>query len=181
MCSRRCKYLKTKNDEFTLNQRMNGKMKRIILYGDNPLARRSVVGLKDAGIDVCAILDRRYLKDKEKNDILYLNPQDVEVKELASESSVIICLGDASKHDEIAEMLFEIGFKRILYLSTDKRITVEKRSYLRCLYAIFTSGNYKQLVIPNYEKVVDTNEMIFPLIRKDWCEVVFWCSERFLY
>lgn len=101
------------------------------------------------------------------------------MKQPRVDSVVVVCLTDATKHGNIAKMLYRMGFEYILFLPINENYSREDQRFYRCNYNDFLMGQYENLVIPHYIRgYEDCNSEGVVAWRDNY--VSFWCDEIYI-
>ena len=106
-----------------------------ILYGAGELGKNVFSRLKINNISVVAILDKRAKDGESWEGIPILFPDSIQLtKTCKTESFVIVCLNAGMEHYEVAEELYSLGFKRIIFLPMRHVIAHSEKIRLTNLY-----------------------------------------------
>lgn len=164
------------NDNFTLD-----KKKKVILYGDNQVARNMAGQLSECGYQVTAILDRKYksISRNERDMFLLSDVESVKEQEWFQTGIFIICVTNGMMHDEIANTLYQAGARCLVFLPMTVRFPLAVQNQYRKCYKQIMCGRYQEAgPVPVYR--TDFYED-YVVIEQDMEQVCFWCPIEFLH
>lgn len=153
----------------------------IYLYGDNEVSKGKVQSLRESKYNICGIIDRKYFAPIEEDGLLFqdLNSFSQGIHAIGDNYAVVICLRDASKHEDVVKELLQMGVFQVLFLPMSMQIPVMNQNLLRKEWRLFFENRFHEMEpIPIFEFSDQDNTIV---IEKDEKGISFFCNIRNLY
>lgn len=150
----------------------------ILLYGENDFAKYTFSFLKQSGYDVRGILDLRYDVSYKDGNVLRIALKDLENYEHLKECIVIICLKNGRIHQKVADSLFDIGIRKIIYLPMKICNSLRYQEKHRRVYQSIQAFEYEKVGWVPYFSVEEGSTII---IERQDKRISFWCPEEYIH
>lgn len=150
----------------------------VLIYGAGALGKK-IYNQINKIFDVRGFVDKRRITIIiDKNNIPVYQPSELVGLE---QCSIIVCVHNASWHYEIAELLYNRGFSKILFLAVHKVYERDMAKSMNKAYSLFLEENYMELKnIPSYNSLKN-NIFLENVIRKSEKYVVSFCNREIIF
>lgn len=119
--------------------------KHFYLYGYNNRAETVQKNLIDSGMDVISIIDT----NKKGSNII--SPEKLKYLRNKADICVYICMQNAMQHEIVAEKLFYMGFRYIVFLPVSSKYNMQAYKMVELWNRIYEGGIDSSNEIPRYE------------------------------
>lgn len=119
--------------------------KHFYLYGYNNRAETVQKKLIDSGMDVISIIDT----NKKGSNII--SPEKLKYLRNKADICVYICMQNAMQHEIVAEKLFYMGFRYIVFLPVSSKYNMQAYKMVELWNRIYEGGIDSSNEIPRYE------------------------------
>ena len=119
--------------------------KHFYLYGYNNRAETVQKKLIDSGMDVISIIDT----NKKGSNII--SPEKLKYLRTKADICVYICMQNAMQHEIVAEKLFYMGFRYIVFLPVSSKYNMQAYKMVELWNGIYEGGIDSSNKIPRYE------------------------------
>lgn len=150
----------------------------IVLYGENDFAKRTFWHLRQCGYDVRGIVDQKYVISCKEEEMIKFSLGDLEIWEQVKECIVIICLRNGVIHEKVANSLYNIGIKKIIYLPMKVCNSLKYQGKCRIAYRHVQAFEYEKVGRVPYYNIEENPVMV---IEKEDKWISFWCPEKYLH
>lgn len=164
-----------KND---LNRQNN--KEKIIIYGAGELGRKTYEHLKEKNMHIVAFLDKKTTGKIEAIPVLSPYEELLDLKERAA-AIVIICLSAGNEHRQIADDLYENGYKKIVFLPLNYSMPYTMKIRLTQLYNRALIGEAIWNDVKEYDEYVRIEWRDAAVIREDKGWIWVWINQEILF
>lgn len=149
----------------------------IMLYGENDFAMCTLLRLKQRGYNVRGIIDQKYDHSREEDGVMKCSLADLGDWKQLVECIIIICLKNGMIHEKVADSLYNMGVRKIIYLPMHSRNAIKERESCRAAWRHIWSFEYEKVgPVPYYSMEVSPVMVIES--GKRW--ISFWCPSQYL-
>lgn len=152
----------------------------IYLYGENRFAKQTYSVLKNKSYNVRGYIDSKYPDYYIEKNIIKVGLNNIELLEKGMKNYiVIICLQNGMQHEKVAELLYQKGIQKIIYLPMGIKCALRKQEIYRRAYWLIQEFRYEEIKkLPLYN---GNNDTPFIIIYQNKHEVSFWCPVKYLH
>lgn len=118
---------------------------QIWIYGCGKIGRNAFDNLTKCGYRVQGFIDKMAYQIKAENNINCLTPEEFSKEPLISKCIVFVCVWNGTQQETIANILFELGCDKLVYLPMIRAASLDEIHIRRRAYRDFLMCNYAAL------------------------------------
>lgn len=150
----------------------------LILYGAGERCYEIYDFFKQKNHKILYIVDKEPQKVSKTFECEAVSFEDVNWLDVGH-AIVIVCMQNGLVHDSVAEQIFNVGHKKIIFLPTGK-----KYNKMECMIACYQKLLEKNLnygdIIPDYEEMIEDDKPV-ALIKNDGDMVTCWATMEYVF
>lgn len=150
-----------------------------IIYGCGEMGQRICDSLQDGQSEIQCFFDKG--KHGKYKEIPICLPREKKLMGFSFEPVIIISLSDGTKHKEIVEELYSIGYIYFVFIPLGYMLDAEKKIQLTEQYNKVLEGNNIINEIEKYDIICSNKNIIRGIIKKSGECVWVWMSHEILY